>query len=321
MLRKTNVALSRLHNINIIELLSNFLGSLPDYQLPGKISLPTKDNFDFILIRLQCLSKLLLRIATCARESSCAFLKYIHRNFFWETCIIYISLLSQIWTITKQLCQHTIDIYGNLYSFRQHFRNNKKHWLNDTESLALPNTLDEWVGEDLKWELMVKTTLNKNLKSDDVAMNMLQIHFREFLDDNDHGDNDILQPDIKPTTIAEVKDNEKIKFENKLIIKQEFQHNIAVTAVNEIIDIGQSINRTTMNEELLPNKCNTIDDIQRFIRIENNLRSIGKHKLSQTLTNVQWNDMKNQINNIIVTSQGRITVKKFKKLWSTTVNL
>lgn len=318
LLRKTTVALSRLHNLNIIELLSNFLGTLPDYQLPTKIALPTKDNFDFILIRLQCLSKLLLRIAVCARESSCAFFKYIHRNFFWETCIMYIGLLSQTWTIAKRLCKHTVEFYGNLRPFRQHFQNNKKHWINDNDSLEIPNTLDDWVGEDLKWELMVKTMKKNFLKSDDMATNMLQLHFSEFLDDDN--DNDIQPDDVKPTII--MKENEKITFKNSLIVKREFQHNITtvVPSVGELTDIGQSLNRATMHEELLPNKCNSIDDIQRFMKNEKNLRSIGKHKVSQTLSNTQWTDVENQINNIIVTSQGRVTVKKFKKLWSITIN-
>lgn len=261
---------------------------------------------------MQSLSKLLLRIAACAKESSCAFLKYIHRNFFWETCIIYIGVLSQIWTIAKRLCKQTIEIYKILHPFRIHFRNNKKQWIHD---LVLPNSLDEWIGEDLKWEEIIQTASSslkkKTLKSnnDDNAINLLQIHFSEFLDDN--------QFDIKPATI---KDENKIKYETiPKIIKHEFQH-IDSSAVDVYDDIGQPINRVTMHEDLLPNNCNSIDDIQRFMRCEQNLRLIDKHKLSLPLNNNQWKNVQKEIDRIIVTSQGRIAMKKFKKLWSITVN-
>lgn len=311
-LRKTTVAVARLHQVNIIDILSNFLGTLPDYQLPTKISLPTRDNFDYVLIRLQGLSKIFVRIVVCAKECSHAFLKYIHRNFFLETCVLYVGLLAQIWDLAKRLCESTVDLYAKLFPFRLHFKNNKKQWNNGHSVEFLPETLDTFIGVDFEEIMQHTTKMPPYLQPIHNVSNMLKINFQEFLDDEP-----MVIDDATPHNIAETTDR-RLKNESIKIVKQEFRRIETTPMTTSETDIGLPINRATMTENLSLNTIGKVEDVQKFLRTEEQNRLIGTNKFSRQLSDTQWRDIRKQINQIIVTSHGRLAVKKFKKLWSNT---
>lgn len=301
-LRKTNIALCRLNDINIVSVVENFLGTLPDYIVEGsKLSLPTYENYEFVMVRLQSLSKLLLRIATCARESSTIFRDMIQRNFFIEISAIYIGLLAQIWNLAKHLSIKTRDYYDALYLYRNYFPSNPK---SSSLNVVLCEKLESFLSEEWTNEFFNKTDNKRRSIQRD---NNLGFDFGDFDDDGDNIST-FCEENKKPTSQT---------IELKKIIHQDF-HKVetpkkeTITGAN---DIGVAISRDTLQEIIDVDRIIKIDEISKLINEEQSLRDRKCAKRTRHLNDSQWKDVKSKVRNLLVTSQGKICIKKFKNLW------
>lgn len=301
-LRKTNVALCRLKDINIVSVLENFLGTLPDYIVEGsKLSLPTYENFQFVMLRLQSLSKLLLRIAICARECSSMFRDMIQRNFFIEISALYIGLLAQIWDLAKHLSIRTKDFYDTLYPYGKYFRSKSKQNLerSNFEDFVLYEKLETFLGEEWKNEFV--KNFNRCRRS--TIQHELGIDFGDFDDD---GENIF--------TIREEKKKPKQTIELKKIARQDF-NKIVAKKEHVADDIGVAISRDSLQEMINVDRIVKVEEISKVINEEQLLRDQKCAKRTRHLSDSQWKDIKSKVRNILVTSEGRLCVKKFKNLW------
>lgn len=300
-LRKTNVALCRLKDINIISVLDNFLGTLPDYIVEGsKLSLPTYENFQFVMLRLQSLSKLLLRIAVCARESTTIFRDMIQRNFFIEISALYIGLSAQTWDLAKSLSIKTRDFYDALYPYRKYFPSKSKQTGDVVLCKKLETLLQEaWTNE------FINNVQRQSVKHD----NDLGLDLGDFDDD---GDNmlSLRDENTKPTPTIEL----------KKIIRQDVPK---VEAKKEFItndnDIGVAISRDSLQEIVIVDRIVKTEEISKLIDEEQSLRDRKSATRTRHLSDSQWKDIKSKVRNILVTSQGKICIKKFKNLWKNAV--
>lgn len=291
LLRKTNIAMSRLGDLDIIFDLENFLGSLPTYSEPGKIPLPTRNNIDFVLIRLQSLSKLFQRILTCAKDAATFFLNYVNQNFFLETCVMYLGVLAEIWTLAQTFCIQTVKFYAEIFRFRQFFRNNKIVWL--PAGYELPETLDEFLEfdkdlENLKERIIIEST--KHVKNETKkTLNSSKITMKK--------------------SIQKSKNHSFTKSPASKVDPPILENN------NTSIDIGTAISRDTYEKGLSIETIKNPKDIQEFIEREDNLRKRKQHKQTIDLSEPKWTALRSKINTIIVTSQGKNCLKIFRKLW------
>ncbi|XP_037031722.1 uncharacterized protein LOC119071135 [Bradysia coprophila] len=301
-LRKTNIALCRLKDINIVGVVENFLGTLPDYIVDGAmLSLPTYENFQFVMLRLQSLSKLLLRIAVCARESSALFRDMIQRNFFIEISALYIALLAQIWDVAKRLSIKTRDFYNSLYPYRKYFPLKSKSTMDGT-TVVLSNKLEsfltsEWTNEFFNQSLD-HSQFGKREKD-------LGIDFGDFDDDGES----IL-------TLREDKTKATLVIELKKVIPEGQDVQIVETK-NEPTrsDFGVAISRDTLEEVVNVDQIVRTEEISKLINEEQSLRDKKRSKRTRHLNDSQWKDVKAKVRNILVTSHGKMCIKKFKSLW------
>lgn len=301
-LRKTNVALCRLKDINIVSVLENFLGTLPDYIVDGAtLSLPTYENFQFVMLRLQSLSKLLLRIAVCARKSSTIFRDMIQRNFFIEISALYIGLLAQIWDLAKQLSIKTRDFYDALYPYRKYFPTKSKQQSGDASSV---NVMLCQKLESLLTEVWTNEFFNdvNNRRQMTKRENDLGLDFGDF---NDDGNNIFSLREDKP------KPAQTIELKNIIHKIEPKKEPASITN----FDIGVAISRDSLQETINVDRIVRTDEISRLIDEEQSLRDTKCAKRTKHLSDSQWKDVKSKVRNLLVTSHGKMCVKKFKNLW------
>lgn len=300
-LRKTNVALCRLKDINIVNVLENFLGTLPDYIVEGvQLSLPTYENFQFVMLRLQSLSKLLLRIAVCARQSSTIFRDMIQRNFFIEISALYIGLLAQIWDTAKNLSIKTRDFYDALFPYRKYFPGKSNR--NDDGTIVLCNKLESFLNEDWTNEFFNDVKSQRKLVKDESG---LGLDFGDFDDDGEHIFS-LREENSKPTPTIELKKINRQDF-NKIEPKKEF--------ITNTTDIGVAISRDSLQEIINVDRIVKTEEITKLINEEQSLRDQKCAKRTRHMNDSQWKDVKSKVRNLLVTSQGKICIKKFKHLW------
>lgn len=300
-LRKTNIALCRLKDIDFINVLENFLGTLPDYIVEGsKLSLPTYENYQFVMLRLQSLSKLLLRIAVCSRESLTIFRDMIQRNFFIEISALYIGLLAQIWDLAKQLSLRTRDFYNALYPYKKYFRKKSKQNVeSQIANVDLCEKLETFLTEVWTNEFF------GNFKNQSLEKSTTELGI-DFGDFNDDGDNilSIHEENKKPTQTIQLRKINRQEF-HKIESKKEIIQN----------DIGVPISRDSLQEMINIDRIVRTEEISKLINEEQQLRDQKCAKRTKRLNDSQWKDLKSKVRNILVTSEGRICIKKFKNLW------
>lgn len=300
LLRQTNVALCRIKDINIVDVIETFRGTIPDLNIleNGRIDLPTKDNFEYLMIRLQSMGKLLCRIIVCAKTASHTFLHYIHRNFFLEASVVFIGLLSQIVDIAHSLCKETIKFYNALYLLGKYFVTNKK-WL--PADYQLPQQLETILGDDWKVKSVFSNMKGNSISSMRISANDMELNFDEFNDD----------------TETEISTNKKAdeanKAESKKVMKQELAtvELVTINKNNTSNDLGVPISRETLSETLTLDSIKTNVDINKFIQFQRTWKA-------NQLTNNEWKDLQLKTRHLLINNQERKCITQFKSLWQDT---
>lgn len=298
-LRKTNIALCRLKDINIVGVLDDFSGTLPDYIANGvAFRLPTYDCFEFVMLRLQSLSKLLLRIAICARESATIFRDMIQRNFFIDISALYIAMLSQIWDVAKRLSIQTRDFYNTLYAYGKYFPIKSEENV-DGVSVNLCEKLEKFFTNDWTNEFVNRVDDHGDARKCDKQENELGLDFGDFTDD---GENILVlrEEKPKPMQVIELKKS-TVEIKNRSIGD----------------DIGVAISRDSLEEIVKVDQIVRMDEISKLINEEQSLRDKKCAKRTRHLSDAQWKDVRSKVRNLLVTSNGKMCIKKFKQLWKT----
>ncbi|XP_055911397.1 uncharacterized protein LOC129945593 [Eupeodes corollae] len=118
---KLNTALSRLLKLDVENRLSNFYQMLPDSSSYNHHEVPSRNSFDYILLRLMSVHKIYQRIAYCCLESATYFNKLLRNNFFMETITLFLAVIAKLWDLTNKLGNTYSEFYEKLMPFRKHF--------------------------------------------------------------------------------------------------------------------------------------------------------------------------------------------------------
>lgn len=163
-MRQTNVALCRWKELAIIETIENIHGGISAFEVDGQFNIPTAVNFGYLLTRLQCAAKMLLRIISCAKEAFNAFLGIIQKAYFVDITTAYLGLLANIWQICVELCHSTVKLYNDIVVvIKPHLQTNQ---ISTEPTIEYPNQLDEWLGAEYT-EANVQTKAVRKQKLDD----------------------------------------------------------------------------------------------------------------------------------------------------------
>lgn len=144
---KVNRAVLNYLQIDIARVLRTFLNLLPQQYKAGKTYLPTKNMLHYVLVRLQGLSKLLIRITESCKIACDHSLQRIRLAHCWNMALILLGVLSRIFVICKNMIKHTCSLYGDLLPYTNKLSNIGVKWLPD--NYVFPESLDKWL--DIDW--------------------------------------------------------------------------------------------------------------------------------------------------------------------------
>ncbi|XP_055612841.1 uncharacterized protein LOC129759418 [Uranotaenia lowii] len=146
--KRINQALLRVRSVDIGRILLNLLSLLPEGTFLTKtIDLPTLANLDYLMIRLQGLSKLFCHIVAITREAARYYIRFISTGYFFNLNSIFICLLAEVWYKSRDICTKVVHYYEELYPLRNILQNNGKPWPTSGDC-DLPKSLSKWLGDD-----------------------------------------------------------------------------------------------------------------------------------------------------------------------------
>ncbi|XP_017040496.1 uncharacterized protein LOC108087576 [Drosophila ficusphila] len=125
---KLNSALCRLLRLDLARDLQQFRGALPDVcdeNLGG--AMPTRSNFEFILVRLMGFYHLHERIRECCHAAASYFTKLLRNNFFMEFTTLLIAALAKINKLSSAQASRCASLYNKLRPQVPHFPQVAKH--------------------------------------------------------------------------------------------------------------------------------------------------------------------------------------------------
>lgn len=342
---KMIVSLCRLKEVDILDSLDTILQSITPFKVDGKYNLPTPENFKYLLIRFLSFAKILIRLIACAKGAFKEFEDVIRRAAFVETATIFMCCSSQIWSICVKLCKFACEAYNSLWSMFEE--------LNGNIVAELPEKLDAWLGSDWN-EHVIDSPKNFQLEAkSDLSLISLDDFTNEnhdVMSTNEQSANETeaipgLDEKYQPTLIVQQKTSTVVKCEiettqnrskndqeeaNKkkhfLTLNKKIMSTIknASEPIGATIDLGQPIERKTdtnakqlavnaSDEEIQNFQC--IDEVKKFIDLEDRLRSINAHKATEHMITHQWRQFKQLVHQAMGTDSDRDAVRRFKGLW------
>lgn len=340
LMRQMNIALCRWKELNIADTLTNIHEGISLYQMQGQYNIPTKVNFEYLLIRLQCAAKLLIRIVTSAKEAFRILTDFIEKAFFIDLVTLYLGVLAHIWRICVELCRNTVNLYNEIMSIvKPHFFNKDR---DNAKTGQFPDRLDEWMGDD--WlEINVQTQVESIRKQqtdpfsfDISAFNSAEINhaIKHVQAGNDRGKEIKVKKEGKTKVKIERKEFLQIEKAKPLLqmnkvpnlnTKNPQQSTAIPDSPGCSFDLGEALCRDTLQskeikqepkvEPIDVSRIFTMKDLLNFIQSEDALRSSGKHQQSRMFNNDQWKRFKLKINNMIEAMDPWACVKRFKGLW------
>ncbi|XP_055843837.1 uncharacterized protein LOC129910463 [Episyrphus balteatus] len=137
---KLNSALSRLLKLAVEKSLNNFFQMLPDSTSYNEV--PSRNSFDYILIRLISVHKIFQRISYCCLESAQYFNKLMKKNFFMDTIALFLATIAKLWDLTNKLGNTYSEFYRKLLQFRKCFPQMDSH--SSFENVVFPRELEKF---------------------------------------------------------------------------------------------------------------------------------------------------------------------------------
>lgn len=111
--RRTNIALLKYLNFEILNDLKTFLSMLPTTS-SSEMYLPTRQMLEYVLVRFQTFAKIVFRIVICSKNAATFYFERIKRgDSAWLSLMPY-TVLSRVWHLTNRLVLNTCKWYKKL---------------------------------------------------------------------------------------------------------------------------------------------------------------------------------------------------------------
>lgn len=287
--------------------------------------LPARDMLDYVLVRLQGLSKLLCRIAECAQEGALYMENRIRIGHFWKVALICFGLLSRIWVLIKNYIAHCCDFYKSLLPYREKLQNGADAWL-PTE-YVFPVDLRTWL--DIEWLEIAKISEIPEAK-------LLLSHFddnTQFSNKIDVGsDSDIeiisertasteeasqcsnnnnlrgfespiifetVTEETQTKALANISQTENVRKRKQKRKENKQQTSATNTSNNNTLHINNTNPKKPAKTDIL-DSLNSVGDIKRFLKNEDAARTENLNKcVLKKLDRLQWNMLRKNILKVI----------------------
>lgn len=322
-MEKANRALLQYLRLNFLNTLNIFYETLPSAN-EENVYLPARDMLDYILVRLQGLSKLLCRVAECAQEGALYMENRIHIGHFWKVALICFGLLSRIWVLIKNIVAHCCEFYKDLLPYRQTLQNGTPPWL--PAEYDFPVDLRTWL--DVEW--LDSTKISKTLDVDAYLVPTDdEIEFSNKLDCEVESDIEIINESTtskeapqssnslrgfnspiifetvsevtQNTTIANIQQSKRSKKRKRKYNENKQQLETANTSNNNTIQINGG---KTPKTQVEINSLNSVDAIIQFVKTEDMARIENLNKcVLKKLDRLQWNMLRKKILKVVAKSK------------------
>ncbi|KAG5680133.1 hypothetical protein PVAND_009658 [Polypedilum vanderplanki] len=269
-MKKTHQAAERIERIDIINILEIFNSYISD-EFQSEVQIPFQQNLDYVLIRLQGFSKILIRLITCSKKSAKYMLGLIKAGSFYIKGTIYVASLAKIWDYGREMCKYTVNLYNNLRVFRDKLlKKENLEWVAD--NCNLPEKLNDWLGEEFE--------------------NFVNNHTYDFkmLTKKEDLDNYIASK-TKSSTLFE---NYKSEQEKKQEVTCMDYLDIKIEPKSEIDDytpIERNIKKNVSEYNHSLESVTTKERLKLFLKFEDKYRKIDESK-SLTIKKIKKNDWK-----------------------------
>lgn len=301
-MKKTHQAAVRLKRLDIVSILEAINSYVSD-DFESEILVPHRQNLDYLLIKLQGFSKVLIRIIICSRKSSRYFLGLIKNGSFYIKGSIFVSTLAKVWDSSRQLCLYSVNLYNNLVGFREKLEPLENlEWI--SKNYIFPEKLDEWLDEEYQFYVNNETFDSKLLvKQDDVENfrnNIMQIAeiLKKFKTQE-------TSADFEGADGCEIKNNEQ----NEKLPRKDLE-------IKDFTPISRKHIQKTEEEEYNHTLASiaTRGHIKLFIKFEDRYRKQDVQK-SITIKKIQqklWKEIKSDMKNKLQLMQESSLVEYFK---------
>ncbi|KAL7296405.1 hypothetical protein TKK_0010417 [Trichogramma kaykai] len=111
------------------------------------VSLPSRQNLEYILIRLQGLAKLMGRVESTATTAAIFLKSRLELGQSWNVAVISYAVISRIWILSRYFVKKICIWYGYIYSYSKQFELVGDAWL--PNEYHFPKSLSKWL--DFSW--------------------------------------------------------------------------------------------------------------------------------------------------------------------------
>lgn len=207
-MKKARQALLRYLNMDLVSVIESFKGFVSE----ESVTVPYQQNLDYILIRMQGLSKLFIRVVGCTKRSATFFLGLIKAGSFYSKGVIFLSTLAKVWSLSREFCKAVVDQYNQLREFRERLLPKPGlKWVDG--AYELPESLEVWLGDEYT-SLIINQTY-------DVRLLIKEIDIKDYLE---HKDENIMDP-FNKIKVDECDSSEKMeqKVQQLINLKNELE--------------------------------------------------------------------------------------------------
>lgn len=270
-MKKAHQALLRYLNLDVATAVETFKGSISD-SATSKISLPYRENLDYILIRLQGLAKLLIRVISTSKKSAAFYLGLIKAGSFYAKGIVFLSTLASIWSQSRDFCIFIVSRYNKLRSFRDVIKDKTEFKWIDGE-YEMPEDLEVWLGDEWTSGIINETYDRRMLIREADITNFINnkenmTNVLNRMKDNIEGD-ELNEVTIEqPSEVIEDETNEFDPTPIPRIIKQEIKNDLLDHSLQSLTSkesIRAFIKNETMFRKVDPLKSITISKMKKKI--------------------------------------------------------
>lgn len=183
-MRRLNQMLIRFKNMDLVRIAMDFHSFLPESNyIDREVNLPVRSNLEHLLVKMQGLSKMLLRVVYLTKEAARYHLKQIATSFLYHMFSMFLALTAELWLFARSVCKWTVQFYDELYPALAILPETKKRWL--PEGYQLPASLAAWLGEEYEQEILCKGGRSEALELG-VNSNIFTILQHKSKDDEDN---------------------------------------------------------------------------------------------------------------------------------------
>lgn len=141
-LKRINVCLNRYREMKVFEYMKELKEHFSCCNLYlGEIYLPTQQMIKYLLKQIMCIACLMSQLSRYCQYTYKYIGQHIAVGNFLPQNMVFLSMVSRIWTLSKSLILHSVEWYGDIYCIKDVFPKTKA----TTEDEDLPKNLTSFI--------------------------------------------------------------------------------------------------------------------------------------------------------------------------------